>query len=131
MFVDASAVVALHLFEPDWKELSLKIEAARSISLSAIVIYEASLALARISRVSIVDAREAVDRFVATTKATIVPIDTAIASVALDAFARYGKGRHRAALNMGDCFSYACAKVHRVPLLCKGGDFKLTGIKLA
>ena len=131
MFVDASAVVALHLLEPDWKELSLKIEAARSISLSAIVIYEASLALARISRVSIVDAREAVGRFVATTKATILPIDSAIGAVALDAFARYGKGRHRAALNMGDCFSYACAKVHRVPLLCKGDDFKLTDIKLA
>ena len=60
-----------------------------------------------------------------------VSIDAKIGSVALDAFARYGKDRHRAALNMGDCFSYACAKVHRVPLLCKGGDFKLTDIKLA
>ena len=41
------------------------------------------------------------------------------------------KGRHRAALNMGDCFAYACAKMNRVPLLCKGDDFVHTDIRIA
>jgi ribonuclease VapC len=44
------------------------------------------------------------------------------------AFERYGKGRHPAALNMGDCFSYACAKAYRVPLLYKGNDFPQTDL---
>lgn len=131
MFVDASAVVALHVFENDWKELALKVEAAKTIEVSSVVVYESTTALARISRASIAEAQDAMQRFIETTKATFIPIDATIASSALDAFARYGKGRHRAALNMGDCFSYACAKVHRVPLLCKGSDFKLTDIKLA
>ena len=44
---------------------------------------------------------------------------------------RYGKGHHKAALNMGDCFAYACAKAHKVPLLFKGQDFALTDIAVA
>jgi ribonuclease VapC len=50
--------------------------------------------------------------------------------VAAEAFARYGKGRHRAALNFGDCMSYAVAKLARQPLLCTGGDFAKTDLKL-
>jgi len=51
---------------------------------------------------------------------------------ALEAFARFGKGQgHRAGLNMGDCFSYACAKMRNVPLLCKGNDFIHTDLSLA
>jgi len=48
--------------------------------------------------------------------------------LALDAYARYGKGRHRAALNMGDCFAYACAKANRAKLLYKGDDFVHTDL---
>jgi ribonuclease VapC len=51
--------------------------------------------------------------------------------LALDAFRRYGKGRHPAALNFGDCFAYACAKHHKVPLLHKGNDFSQTDILTA
>lgn len=50
---------------------------------------------------------------------------------AADAFLRYGKGRHRAALNYGDCMSYAVATVRGEPLLCKGGDFAATDLPLA
>lgn len=59
--------------------------------------------------------REASTKFVA--------IDEEIGQLAIDAFARFGKGRHRAALNMGDCFSYACAKFTGAKLLCMGDDF--------
>ena len=48
--------------------------------------------------------------------------------LAIDAHARYGKGRHRAALNMGDCFAYACAKANDAKLLYKGEDFSKTDL---
>jgi ribonuclease VapC len=50
---------------------------------------------------------------------------------ALEAYRRFGKGRHRAALNFGDCLSYAVAKVARQPLLCVGSDFRYTDIEIA
>jgi len=50
---------------------------------------------------------------------------------ALDAYDRFGKGRHPAGLNFGDCFAYACARAHGVPLLYKGNDFPLTDIETA
>ena len=64
-------------------------------------------------------------------KATVVPIDGVVGHIALEAFERYGKGRHKAALNMGDCFAYGCAKAHKVPLLFKGRDFAYTDIAIA
>lgn len=131
MFADASAVVAILVDEPDSEHLSDRLGAAERVLVSGLAYYEASTGVARAHRIPIDAARELVVQLFAEAGAEFVPIDAAIASVALDAFARYGKGRHRAALNMGDCFSYACAKVHRVPLLCKGDDFKLTDIKLA
>ena len=55
--------------------------------------------------------------------AAIVPISEEIAHTSVIAFERYGKGRNRAALNIADCLSYACPKVHGARLLFKGGDF--------
>jgi ribonuclease VapC len=61
----------------------------------------------------------------------IVEIGVAEGQLAVEAHARYGKGVHPARLNMGDCFAYACAKVHGVPLLYKGEDFAMTDIEAA
>jgi ribonuclease VapC len=61
----------------------------------------------------------------------IVSMPADIGDAAIDAFQRFGKGRHPAALNMGDCFAYACAKRLGVPLLYKGDDFSLTDIHSA
>ena len=58
----------------------------------------------------------------------IVAIGEVEAGAALDAHARFGKGRHPARLNMGDCFAYACARTHNAPLLFKGEDFELTDV---
>ena len=71
------------------------------------------------------------EQFLDVAKALIISIDDQIGVEALNAFSRFGRGRHKAALNMGDCFSYACAKVHRVPLLSKGNDFIHTDIRFA
>lgn len=63
-----------------------------------------------------------------TTAVEIVPREVAQTYVAREAFLRYGKGRHSAALNLGDCVSYALAKTRNLPLLFKGGDFVRTDI---
>lgn len=61
----------------------------------------------------------------------VIPFDEEHALEAAKAFARFGKGRHPAALNFGDCMSYAVAKLAGQPLLCTGKDFAKTGIPLA
>jgi ribonuclease VapC len=69
-----------------------------------------------------------VDELIALFKLEIVAVDRIIATAAIDAFDRYGKGRHPARLNLSDCFSYALAKTRGLPLLFKGGDFARTDI---
>lgn len=61
----------------------------------------------------------------------IVPVTPQQAEIAIDAFRRFGRGRRRAALNIGDCFSYALAKATYLPLLFKGNDFAQTDIQPA
>jgi|SRR5215475_1068103 len=58
-----------------------------------------------------------------------VPVDAAISELAIDAFELWGRGRGKAALNFGDCFSYALAKARNVPLLCVGNDFRKTDLR--
>ncbi len=73
-------------------------------------------------------ARE-LDTLVGEIGAEIVAFDEAQAKIARDGFRHYGKGRHKAALNLGDCFAYALAKALDAPLLFKGRDFTLTDVK--
>jgi ribonuclease VapC len=58
----------------------------------------------------------------------VIPVSLEQGEAAVAAFLRYGKGRHRAGLNLADCFSYALAKVRRAPLLFKGNDFAMTDL---
>jgi ribonuclease VapC len=58
-----------------------------------------------------------------------VPIDSSIGELAIEAFLLWGRGRAKAALNFGDCFSYALAKARNVPLLCVGNDFRQTDLR--
>jgi ribonuclease VapC len=80
---------------------------------------------------NLADARIAVAGLVASAGAQVVPITEEIGRVAVEAFARFGRGNHPARLNMGDCVAYACARDLDVPLLCKGDDFAQTDIGLA
>lgn len=128
MFVDASAIIAILAREEDAATLAKRLEGASTISVSAICLYEAATGLARLRGWTLEEAEDLVDDFVRETVATIVDIDREVARGALSAFRRYGKGRHPAGLNMGDCFAYACAKSLSVPLLFKGNDFVHTDI---
>jgi ribonuclease VapC len=131
MFVDASAIVAILLGEPERPDLIKKVEAADRLLTSPISLFETILAVLRVLDCSTPVARGEVEKLVKRSQMHVVKIDSAIGEGAIEAYGRFGKGRHKARLNMGDCFAYACAKHHRVPLLCKGNDFVHTDIELA
>lgn len=131
MFIDASAIVAILAREADADELVARLEAAPRRLTSALAIYEATLAVSRLRALKIAEARELVLRFLATTTVELVEIGEREAALALGAFDRFGKGRHPAALNLGDCFAYACAQAQFEPLLFKGADFSQTDIPAA
>jgi len=126
MFVDASAICAIILREPGFEVLTERLEFA-SVT-SPLALYEATLAIARAKQGGVAAARRDVARFLAESRMIVSDIGPADYEAALDAFERYGKGRHPARLNMGDCFAYACARTRGVPLLFKGDDFSQTDI---
>jgi ribonuclease VapC len=70
------------------------------------------------------------DLFVVRSKLEVVPVDAEQAEIARSARRKYGKGRHAAGLNFGDCFAYALAKFSGEKLLAKGGDFRFTGVEM-
>jgi ribonuclease VapC len=131
MFVDASAIVAILAREDDGPELVAQIHDAHRVLTSPLAVYEAVLGLARARRMTTANAQIAVEGFIAEVGAQIIPVTPEIGRIALDAFARYGRGNHPARLNMGDCFAYACARSLGVPLLFKGDDFSQTDIAAA
>ena len=128
MFVDASAIVAILADEEDASELSNRFIGVVTLKTSALAVYEAVLGLARAKTISTADAELAVGNFLSAADAEIIPITAEIGRGAIQAFERFGRGRHPAQLSMGDCFAYACARALDVPLLFKGDDFSQTDI---
>jgi ribonuclease VapC len=128
MFIDASAMIAIIAEEDDGQELAKRLDQAPQRYTSAIALYEATLGLARILKLSIPDAESILAEFLQRTGAEIIPISDEIGRAAIRTFERYGRGRHPAQLNMGDCFAYACARALGTPLLYKGDDFARTDI---
>ncbi len=131
IFVDASALCAVLLAEPDAAHYAAKIRDATSVLTSPIAVFETVLAVARMADGNLLEARRDVADFLQRSRISVVEIGAAEQELALDAFERYGKGRHPARLNMGDCFAYACSRTLGVPLLFKGDDFSRTDIAVA
>jgi ribonuclease VapC len=131
MFVDASAMIAILVAEDDAAALARRLEQAAEPVTSPIAIYEAVLGIARVANLPIATAEAIVVRFLDEAAVRVAPITAEIGRGAASAFERYGKGRHPAALNMGDCFAYACAQALEAPLLYKGNDFSRTDIAAA
>ena len=124
-------MIAIIVREEDGPALATRLAAARRVHSSPIAIYETVLAVARIRNTGTAGARRIVDRFLSAARADIVPITADIGRGAIETLERYGRGRHPARLNMGDCFAYACAQALNVPLLFKGDDFSRTDIAVA
>lgn len=133
VFVDASAVVAIIANEPDRAELHEKLKRYKRRHISGMVIYESVLVLQRLSGSHHDQMLELVQGFQYSYAFVREPvaITQKVAEMAVSAFEKYGKGRHPAKLNMGDCFSYACAKDIKAKLLFKGNDFGQTDIETA
>jgi ribonuclease VapC len=124
--VDTSAVVAILRLEPEAAAYSLRMEQAAAVCMSAVSLQEASMVLA--GRHADSAAWLELDRILQDMEVEVIPHDAELARLARDAFIRFGKGRHPARLNCGDCASYALAKSLSIPLLFKGTHFAKTDI---
>ncbi|MEC7796758.1 MAG: type II toxin-antitoxin system VapC family toxin [Pseudomonadota bacterium] len=131
MFIDASALTAILIDEPDAGDLRVRLAARVPRSTSPMAVWETVLAVSRRRVMEIEDAEGVVEDFLRLAKIEVVAIPAEVRREAIRAHVRYGKGRHPAALNFGDCFAYACARHARSPLLYKGDDFSRTDIEAA
>lgn len=128
MILDSSAVIALAFAEPDHEELLKLVSGARWVGMGAPTLVETGIVLsARLGR----DSRDLLARFLLELEVNIVPFGEDHFRVALEAWLRFGKGRHPARLNLGDCVAYSTAKLAGQPLLCIGNDFPQTDLDLA
>ena len=125
MVLDSSAIVAIHLREPGHEQLIDKIDAAEVVVVGVPTLLETAMVLtARLRQ----DARPMLFAFLRRVEAEVIPFNEEHLDAAATAFIRFGRGRHPAALNFGDCMSYAVASVAGMPLLSTGEDFRRTDI---
>jgi ribonuclease VapC len=127
MVIDTSALVAILQAEPERDAMLEALAKADRRLVSAVTVLEASMVLERRYGP---DAGADLELFLFDARAEIVPLDAKQAQAAMRAWRKYGKGRHPAQLNLGDCCVYALAKVSHEPVLSKGGDFPRTDIAL-
>jgi ribonuclease VapC len=125
MVIDTSALLAILQDEPERRAFNEAIESADARSISTATFVEVSIVIE--SRYGAEGLRD-LDLLIAKASIGLVAVDGEQAHLARMAFSRFGKGRHPAGLNYGDCFSYALAKSLGEPLLYKGGDFSLTDV---
>ena len=129
MFVDASAIVAMMTNESDAEALSARLMAADSRMTSPMALWEASVAYSRILGLDPQTALREVEAYIRPLEIEVIAIAPTMVAAAVEAYQRFGKGRHPAGLNFGDCFAYACARHLDMPLLFKGDDFSRTDIE--
>ncbi len=129
MFIDSSALVEILTDAPRREELLDRLAISRTpFSTSATVIYETTVVISSRTHKTVEETLDFVEEFLAELDAEILPATRETALAAIDAFSRYGKGRHPARLNFGDCFSYAGVKASGAPLLYVGEDFRRTDL---
>jgi ribonuclease VapC len=125
MVLDTSALLAIMLAEPAAPRLVTAVDGDRTRLVSAATVVEASLVL--LGRYGEAGDSQ-LDRLLQSIGADIVAVDDEQIGFARDAAIRFGRGRHRAALNFGDCFSYALSMARNEPLLFVGADFTHTDV---
>jgi ribonuclease VapC len=128
MILDSSAVVAILCEEPGFEILLRKVGDASAVGIAAPTVLESAMIVGTRLKT---DGLSSVHDFLRELSVHVVPFTEIHASAAYSAFLRYGKGRHSASLNFGDCMSYAAAKVSGRPLLFIGNDFAKTDMVAA
>ena len=127
MTIDSSAIVAIFMNEPECLFFQNQILAAETRIMSAVSMVETGIVLeARLGAAVVRDLERYLDRLAI----EVAAVDADLAWRALTAWRKYGKGRDRARLNLGDCFSYALSQSTGEPLLAKGEDFARTDLEL-
>lgn len=125
LVVDTSAIMAILLEEPTSEHLAGLLADSDDAIMSAVTLVEATIvAEARLGPAG----GSLVQRILREAEITVVDVTELTALDAIDGWRTYGKGRHRAALNLGDCFTYALAIRRNLPVLCTGGDFAETDV---
>ncbi|MGH7867243.1 MAG: type II toxin-antitoxin system VapC family toxin [Candidatus Dormibacteraceae bacterium] len=127
MIVDSSAIVSILLREPEHKQVLDALGGASFAGVGAPTLVESGIVLTAKLGVS---GKTLLARLVQEARLAIVPFGESHRDVAVEASQRFGKGRHPAALNFGDCLTYAVARVAGQPLLCLGNDFSQTDLEL-
>ena len=128
MVIDTSSLIAILLNESERAAFNQAIETAESRIMSVVSFVEASIVIE--SRLG-PEGLMALDLLIAKAGIDLVSVDADQAHTARNAFRLFGKGRHPAGLNFGDCFAYALARERGEPLLFKGSDFSLTDVESA
>lgn len=128
MILDSSPVVSVLLRESGHQALERKMRAADVLAIGAPTLLETEMVILSAHGEA---GRQAIARFRTRLDIVVVPFGARHEEVSIDAFARFGKGRHPAALNYGDCMAYATAWVADEPLLFIGDDFSRTDIEAA
>ena len=125
MVIDSSALIAILENEPERRAFEQSIRMAATRLLGTASLFETSIVVLSRRRE---EGLAVLNEVLADMRVETVPLSAGHANLAIDAFRRFGKGRHPAGLNFGDCFAYALAKATGEPLLFKGEDFARTDI---
>jgi ribonuclease VapC len=128
MVIDSSALVAIFKLEPEAERFNTIIANAGTKIIAAPTALETAMMLSSIYGAAV---STRLDSYISGASIVTRSFTADHAAVARQAFLRYGKGRHPAGLNFGDCIAYATARLEAMPLLFKGGDFRLTDIEAA
>jgi ribonuclease VapC len=124
--IDSSALIAIFRLEPEADAFLKTIVAAEARVISALSLLETAIVMSGGAKDG--SAFAPLDEFLIEAAIQIVPFDAGQAALAREAFLRFGKGRHPAGLNLGECAAYALAKAKGAPLLFKGADFPQTDV---
>jgi ribonuclease VapC len=128
MILDSSAILAIILREPGFDAIVDKIASARNLSIGAPNLAETAIVLENRMGPA---GRDVLIHFIHDWKVEVIAFSVSHWQEAANAYRRFGKGRHKASLNFGDCMSFAVAKLSGQPLLCLGEDFGKTDLELA
>ena len=128
MIVDTSAILAILREEPEAEAFNAALLEAPRVAMSAATLLEVTMVT---EGRAVTGIRSRVERLLAQSGMDIIPFTAEHAAIAADGWRRFGKGRHPAGLNLGDCFAYALAQSRNEPLLFKGADFSQTDVKAA
>ena len=129
MILDTSAIIAIIMKEQEAGALAKAISTSNTVAIASPTAVEAGIVLG--NHLGFNTATAVLKNFFQVMEAEIIPFTQMHWQYALKAYDKFGKGRHPAALNFGDCFSYAAAKLAKQPLLFKGNDFNRTDIVVA